>query len=528
MKFNKLFLGAAILSMGVLASCSSDDEPAVNSGNDVKGEGYITVKFKTAGIGEGRAEEYEPGSSAEGEVTAANTRFYFFDMEGNAFLMTDAKNVNGTVTPSNMVTPTEVKPGNTPGNTIAEGVLVLGKAVDNGGFQGVLPSKAVCVTNGTKTFMDRLAGMSLEKLATEVTNSTQTSMFMMSSSNYKAALDYGAVTISDKVKATPEDAQKSPVEFYLERLAVKVRIKDGQKTEFISVDKEGNEVKYPIYNVDGSKEEVTLQVKLADWQIVKTTDRAYTIKQIPTADPWEGWSADGYHRSFWAESPDEAQENLYNVTFDIYEPQNSKATAWNTFGTSLYTWEWTNGTAASLNDRSHGATATAVVVRANIQKKNTEGNYENVDLVKWAGTYYLTDAFKYMVANAYNTDHKSVADFVNITSADVELEYDQYLEAINSNYWKVVIKGETYKKFEHIRRWEDGLTSFYINILQHKDGDKNFFGVVRNHVYEYDFTNIVGLGVPGNNPDEEDGETYVAASLNVLDWHIIRNSVTLE
>lgn len=534
MKFNKLFLGAAILSMGVLASCSSDDEPAVNSGNDVKGEGYITVKFKTAGIGESRAEgdTYEVGTDAEGKVTAANTRFYFFDAKGNPFTMTAAGNVNGTAA-SNMVTPLEVNQpqNNTNGNTTgATGVLVLGKGTGQG-YEGVVPYQAVCVSNGDETFMNGLANKSLDVLAL-MTAEGEANKFMMSNSNYDGAGRMGAVTVGDKIKSTPAEANADPVDFYLERLAVKVRIDSETEKEFTAQEKKEDgsytDAIYTIYDVNlmgnQQKKETKLRVQLTDWQLVKTVAKAHTIKQLPE-NMWTGWNDATYHRSYWAKSLATASD-VQNKFFDIYNDAN-----WKSFKSSDYTdytWEFTDAqNVDSENDRDHNAITTSVVVRAYVQEQVGE-EWKNIELVKWAGTYYTLAAFKQQIVNTYNPEHKDA----QITVDEVNLEY---LGGVgdDNNYWKVMIgegeSAEEYTTYTNIKYWKNGVTSFYLNIKHGVDNDgANVYGVVRNHIYEYDFTNIVGLGVPGNNPDKESGETFVAAGINVLNWKIVSNSVVLE
>lgn len=546
MKFNKLFLGAALLSMGVFTSCSNDDEPANNGGQgNVKGDGYIAVKFQTAGLGGSRAADFEEGLSNEGTVTNDNTRFYFFDADGEPFRMADAGNINGTVfdgkgDADNMVTPFEIKTDNTDGNSAVEGMLVLGKGTD--GYKGLVPYQAVCVSNGTKMFMESLANKTLKELAEEVAKGDD-NLYMMSSSNYNGALGNGAVTIGDKIKSTPEAANQDPVDFYLERLAVKVRIKSDQKVEFTAQEatqSDGSisysDAKYSIYQADGSvKKDVNLRVVLADWLLVKTTDNAYTIKQLPATDPWTNWSNASYHRSYWAVSSAESVNKPY---FDIYNAitnDNQVNTDWTSlFSNGLYTWEWTKAANVdSENDRDHDATATSVVIRANVKeniaKNGEEENWQNIELVKWAGTYYTLAAFKQQVVNTYNPTATSA-----VTVDDVELVYVGGNDAEKGkggedNYWKVQVKGADYSQYTQIKYWKNGVTSFYLNIKHANDNDgNNIYGVVRNHIYEYSIDKIVGLGVPGNNPDREAGETFVSASLNVLNWKVVSNSVTLE
>lgn len=548
MKFNKLFLGAALLSMGVFTSCSNDDEPANNGGQgNVKGDGYIAVKFQTAGLGGSRAagEGFEDGSEAEGKVEAGTTRFYFFDIDGNPFRMADAGNINGNVydgdgEADNMVTPLEIKTGNTDGNVAVDGMLVLGKGTN--GYEGLVPYQAVCVSNGDETFMNGLANKSLTDLAMEVAKGDG-NLFMMSNSNYKEALKMGAVTIGDKIKSTPEQANADPVDFYLERLAVKVRIKIDQEKVFTAQEATATEGQtsysdavYSIYQADGSVKKVNLKVVLADWLLVKTTDNARTIKQLPATDPWTNWSDAAYHRSYWAVSSAESVNKPYFDIYNVLTTDEEVNTAWTDLGsTGLYTWEWTGATNVdSENDRDHNANATSVVIRAhvkeNVAAEGETANWKNIDLVKWAGTYYTLDAFKQQVVNTYNAgkaDNK-----VNV--ADVELVYVGGNDAGNGkggndNYWKVQVEGSDYTQYTNIKYWKDGVTSFYLNIKHaNDDAGKNVYGVVRNHIYEYSIDKIVGLGVPGNNPDQEAGETFVSASLNVLNWKVVSNSVTLQ
>jgi hypothetical protein len=63
-----------------------------------------------------------------------------------------------------------------------------------------------------------------------------------------------------------------------------------------------------------------------------------------------------------------------------------------------------------------------------------------------------------------------------------------------------------------------------------------FYGVVRNHAYEITFSGVRGLGTPVYNPETvypepvtpENTESYVAAEINVLAWHLVKQTVTLQ
>ena len=74
--------------------------------------------------------------------------------------------------------------------------------------------------------------------------------------------------------------------------------------------------------------------------------------------------------------------------------------------------------------------------------------------------------------------------------------------------------------------WNNGVTSYWQNIEHLAEG---VFGVVRNHIYDYNVTAFNGLGIPGDNPGKpEDKESYMAAALRVLNWRVVSHNVTLE
>ncbi len=513
MKINKFLLGAFALSMG-FASCSND-EPA-NGGNNngtVEGSQYMAVRIQTAGMGGSRAfDGFEEGLDREGEVTVTNTRFYFFDEKGNAFSMEAATNVNGTVA-SNMVAPQSVNPGNTDGNApvAKEAVLILGKAVGQG-FQGVIPARALCVVGLADADFTKLQNKSLSSLKSELSNYDATS-FVMTSSNYKGANDLGATDIADKIAPNPTAAAQNPADFWVERLAVKVRMSQAPNEglrRVVSLDKAGNEATYTIYAADGSKQDVKLSVNLTDWQLIKTASTSFLFKNLPTVEPTWSWNDAPYHRSYWSETP--AAAELENKTFDILSNDG-----WLNNAANAYANEYTKGAAASLNDRN--GTTTAVAIRGYVQIEKEEGKWENIDLVKWTTSYYELGTFKYMVANTYNATATTA-----ITPEDVKLVKDG-----TTNTYKVQINGEDFAYYKEILFWDNGASSFYLNIKHTDNGETPVYGVVRNHIYEYALDKVIGLGVPGNDPTiPQDKETFVSARLNILNWHVVKNNVTLE
>ena len=91
------------------------------------------------------------------------------------------------------------------------------------------------------------------------------------------------------------------------------------------------------------------------------------------------------------------------------------------------------------------------------------------------------------------------------------------------------------KSVGYIKYWNTGYTYYWVDIKHFgNEGQTGEYGVVRNHWYEYKFTDVKGLGVPVANPDEiiypeEPGEPefyYLAAEVKILSWRMVYNPNT--
>ena len=81
--------------------------------------------------------------------------------------------------------------------------------------------------------------------------------------------------------------------------------------------------------------------------------------------------------------------------------------------------------------------------------------------------------------------------------------------------------------------WKSGMT-YYYHEIEHKYGETNQFGVVRNHIYAVNVTAIAGLGTPVYDPDQiiypetpGGNSHYIAAQINILSWRVVNNDVQL-
>lgn len=538
---NKIsYLGLAAIAAFGLASCSSD-EPGNGSNNGAaKGEQYMAVTIRTAGMSGTRASEAgdpefeQPAAgSNEGTVTKDNIYFYFFDPEGNPFQLA-AANVNGAVA-TNVVKPAEISSANTDGaepGTI-QGVLVLGNAA-NEGYVGTTPSQMLCVANPVASNLDAYANKPLSEVLTLVTKNTDLPVltnFVMTSSTYvEGGKKVVATDVTGKFATTPEDAKANPATLYLERLAVKVRAHG--LGDFTPQYKNAQGDIVPDYQYKVNNEDVDLQVTLDGWRLINMSTQSLAFKNIAAdGNYFTDWNNADLHRCYWALS--QVSTPLINKigSCDIYDA--SQWTRGNFDATKpttniAYTYENTQyaaesygaGGAKSASDRL--SNATGILVKATVKmKKAGETAFTPVNLVRWAGAYYTEDVLKQMIIANYN-----VANSTSLTADAVS-----FVEDSKPNRWKAQVTNngvvtDWSTNYNNIVRWIGGATSYYLNI-EHLGG---LFGVVRNHIYDYEFTGVIGLGVPGNDPEnpQPEDETFLAAKVAILNWHVISNKFVLE
>lgn len=581
MKTNKFLLSAlAALAMGTMASCTNDDIAGGSGGTaEQDGNRYMAIRITTpSAINRGLANEdaeFEEGESEakESQITAESIRFYFFDENGNPFTLVQA-NTDGTVSKNNMVKPTSINTIiNTPGSSESsiEGVLVLGK--QDTPYIGKTPTYVIAAANMSETEFEGIANKTLAKCAelpiskASGTGELDWSNFAMSNSVYALQTNYAADNTvkwrkvmaslikpgeydesgnykSGNICNSIADAQKNPVDIYMERIACKVRVKGlGLYT---SKDADGNDENYFIESQTvGNEEGQNLYVELTGWQLCNRYMYANIYKDIDaSANYFNNWNDINRHRCYWAITPkDITGGKLIDNSYDIYqkyetgEDGTQRAVTMTQFQYTnsddatapadkkkQYTYPQTQFQPSSVTDRT--TNATAIVFRGVVKEKLADGTYKAIDLIRWAGGYYRTEAFKEIVANAYNTTNGT-----NVTTNQVifkqqanKNKYDTYIRLTNGS--EAVMTN-----YSNIQHWIDGQTSYYLNIQHAVDPEnKPLYGLVRNHIYDHTVTGVVGLGIPGNeheNPEEEE-ESYIACRVNVLNWRVISKNVVLE
>lgn len=539
MKTTKFFLGAfAALLMGATMASCSNDEPAAggeNNENSSVGDRYISVRiFNPSNTSRAAGEGFEEGVGNENAISAENIRFYFFNANQQPFTLV-ASNVNGELSNTNMVKPISLTPNTQDGNEVtANGVLVLGKPTSP--YLGVTPSYMICAANLTDSEFKELANKTMRDAANIIRSkatgeSLDWGTFVMTNSTYiKDGEKVIATKIEDENLAeSAVAAQANPVNIYVERLAAKVRVTGLDVYQPQKAGDNPEKVTFNFSNAEGQVEETTLYVNLNGWQLKNRYTKAKLFKDIDAdGDYFPNWNAPEYHRCYWAITPAD-ESGLFNKTYDIYSSTQFTLGNYNAAKPTeniRYTYPntaWAS-TPESASDRT--TNVTSVIVRGVVCTDATGAT--PLDFVYWAGGYYKTAEFKKMVANAYNVENTGA----NKTADDITLVADN----TNPNQWIASVKlneTENYRfdRFNGISWWQNGLTSYNVNIKHATTADGTaLYGVVRNHIYENIFTGVVGLGVPGNEPEnpKDETETYVAATVNVLNWKLVSNTIVLE
>lgn len=524
----------AALAMAIgLWSCSSD-EPANGGGdNNISGTKYMAVRIQSVPDLGSRAvaddTKFEVGEGNENTLTAENLRFYFFTTDGKPFFMTGS-GVDGEVS-SNMVKPNNISSENTNGgtSTSVDATLVLD------GYEGNTPGYVVCVAN----LKDNAAYTNLSNKNLDAFNqtidyiynitSTSISSFVMTSSTYLGSdskvVNYTAI---DKLYDDVDEAKANPVNIFVERLAAKIRVHaDGTSTfnSAIPVMKKNADgsLSKESFKIKDLPEEKNLVAYIKGWVPFRTATKSNLIKQISTSwtddNLFAAWNNASLHRSYWATTPNEVPGG--NSSYDIHNNDSwigEYTTAEANKGNVCYVMENTKGGSTKYTDNSalsarDNKDVTSIVVRAQIC---LEGESAGLDFIRWGGEYYTLEFFKSTIVNAYNSDYTAA----NITADNVNLVLNE-----DTNNYYVTVNGTKYARFDKIEWWKKGYTCYQVNI-------EHFgmrLGVVRNHIYDFAINQVIGLGVPGNKPEDPNyTQSYLAAKVYVLNWRVVTNNITLQ
>ena len=540
----KKSLFIALAAMGFVA-CAEKAETNVPVNNGEKEQSYMAVTFTADDITRADDGEYAAGTEAERAVKSAYV--FFFKENGEAFYVTDGDTSTNNG-PKNYIEVELEKEGENMDNVsdVNKSVLVLKN------YKGEYPAQLVAVLNWTPA----QNSYTLDNLKTKMTDlGNATDGYVMCNAAYldnagkeKYTTDVRIENIVKRTAGESEDdakarAMATPVVVHVERVAAKVEFTAKQNGKFHV----GEVNSTPVY------------AQITGYELYNDYEESWLMKRIdPTwtaANIGFNWNDANWYRSYWAKSIAKSFDNNsfswdYNNEAEKFNSTEFAGDATLPLYCCENTREW-----SEAND-----VRTKVIVKARL----VDANDNAVELVNWYGKYYVgEETVKSVVANTlannyyYSTDGQN---FTGIEGTDIECtmrnvvdakafevffqlsdagEAKTWYEYKDGNYSVIALDvlNERLAAVEPALVYNDGMTYYYTNIKHLGATDTTAeFGVVRNHLYRVNVTDIVGYGTPVYNgstgfltPEKPvDVSTYVAAQINILSWRIVDEDYELN
>lgn len=572
----------------MLGACSSSDDLKDGGATANEGKSYIAVNIKsvgTAGAGT-RAGDYTQGGATyedgtENEGAISKVRFFFFNSDGSPYIMkgTDKnyKELNSSVTGATESDRLYTIEGKTAAMMVIKGETKTAPAymiaVVNPQTLGKLEDKAYRESQ----LRDQFTDTKFIKIETAATGKKY-SDFVMSNSVYSEnGARVCASSVSGHVEENQEEAEKNPVDIYVERVVAKAtttvntanweQIADGTDAGKYKI-KVGE-----IYINAENKKDVYAVVQ--GWGLADENGQAELEKQIDITNNnltsailgIEPWTTPDYHRCFWSAS----------VPFTVGTNQivNHKFNEFTTpFGTTpLYTCPNTptyeEFDTQKINEKPYENNLTKVLVAAKLVYYDDANNSHPADICKYRGIQILgadnvlkqvaKDHSEYWTVDPNSNSKHILLAYTDLEYTRTDLGDGSSTDKLKSYEVRPVLKAgvKVYKKnsdgtFETVdsndelnkllaqspvQVRKEGMTYYYTPIrhLAETKDKWGYYGVVRNHSYRITINTMTGFGTPVYNPGEiidpvipKDTETYLAARINVLSWRVVTSSVDLD
>ena len=536
-------------------------------GGSVTGEAdgmasFLKVNLNTAGtITKAEPGNFVSGSAKENEVNSVT--FYFFDAEGEKYVI---QNIENYMT-GNVSDWTEGEK-----NSIEEvsGLILVIKQSN-----GDVPAQMVAVLNAPTELQK---SMTLDELNDSIeTLYDEKNGFIMSNSVYvdgDQVIQTTAITENNLFNANlevgdpgynppgtilkpgntdvPDDI--TPVEIYVERVAAKVTVAGAEGVELteIPVYAEDGETQLTVGDGDNAK---NVFVKITGWDVTNNTASSHILKQLSANydhAPFTTWNNVDFFRSYWANTD---AETLHNLTYDDLTSNDAKYYHENTAAASESNGVDVDDNGTYKNPNTTGNQAPQLLVAATL----VDEIGDPIDLARWYGKNYTEAGVKdAMIATV---DHRlytrtgegtevSPYEFAPITADNVVFSqtgqteknerYEVYASANpNVNYFDAAGNlmdiedvNVILNAIEPAQIWKDGRTYYYTTI-SHFGNSK---GMVRNHCYQILIDSVKGFGTPVYEPGfvitpekPVDSEAVnLSARINILQWHLVNQNVTLQ
>ena len=533
-----------------IAACSTKIDSPVSPDN--KGEmetSYIAVTLKSDDMGtRAGEEEYEYGSKAERYVQSAH--FFLFKGDGTAFSV----NAEGNNYLSLAMNPTGTQPDETGNPSEGPNVSdVKDKVLVFNNYKGEYPTHIVAVLNWDVA--SPKTAYSLSDLTDYLSGLKNASgRFVMSNSVYadmQGKVINANVLSIDNIGKTEAQAKANPVNIYVERVSAKVEL----------VAKGNVTGKENTFDINQSVNETPVYVKVLGWDVYNDYQNSFLLKHI-YPDTWklDGtigflWNDPNRFRSYWASS-----------TVDPF-PNNDFS--WN--GLSLNP---TNGVAYCgentrqvVKDAAGNITLdprTKLIIKAQLVK--TDGS--PLEIARWYGYEYIgEEAVRTEVANLLSSEvfYKDGDEYKSICGDDLKVvEADEAPEGTDIEAYEVFFQLSdaglakdwyTYSQAGEFQTasddavnailaavepavlYNDGMTYYHTDIKHLGETDSaTEFGIIRNHIYKVNVSQVKGFGTPVFDPQTEfqiperpaETTTYVAAEVRVLAWRVVKHNYSVE
>ena len=531
-----LFLAVAALGLAACAEKGLDNNGPANNGELEQSYVAITLaaddmNTKAGTNADGSAGVYADGSYAERQVESAHV-FFFYD-NGNAFPVT----ANGENYVSVHEGFNELTPDNVNVSDIQNAVLVIQNR------KGEHPTKMIAVLNWVPS-----TNYSISELQTTLSDlGNETAGFIMSNAVYaQNGVEMSASIITpENIAETAQLAKTHPVKIYVERLAAKVTFDAS------------NNGMFPVgYLNNDEKPENAVSAKITGWELYKDYSQSTYVKDINPSwtDLGFNWNDPDWNRSYWTLS-------------DVAEKDGA-------FASTNFRWKSTDGEDLGLKDYFYcgenanrtEADRTKVIIKAQL----LDADGDAIELARWHSTDYVGDvALKTAVANTLKysiysgVTNGGTTEYTSLLPGDLTIVeanpsvvadikafevYFQLSLAGTDKTWYEYKDGQyTEATDDEINarlalvqpalKYENGQTYYYTDIKHlGAEGTKGEYGVVRNHVYQFNIADINGYGTPVFNPETDfvtperpkDVETFVAAEINILTWRVVEQNNTLN
>lgn len=542
MKLRNLMWGACAC---ILAAGCSNDDVAVDNGNNVLtngGKAYVKVRIA---MGNGMGSRVTEGGydyGVEEDHAIKSIYFGFYDADGEWV-------TSGTAVPNAVTGNNDVPVDNI--DAIANAVIAL--EVDEG---DPLPTQVIAYVNmgTTPTGIADKTITEAKALPTQGNVADETNGFMMTNSTYLDADGNEQLAVAIPSSSFYESSEQAladdhPITIHVERLAAKVTVTGTPSIE--------NPENIPGY---------ALTFTAKGYVVSGTNTEEYLLKNVETSwSSWDWFNEASDYRCFWAKDPNYDKKGTLNYA-SYADAEN------NPINTPQYcmenTFDLSTGEIPAYDECTH------VLLLGNYGVENTTTS-ETVDLsgkslYMLAGHAYIGDEIIEELLGRLNEQAENAQlpwyldgetwrhpDATNYEVVRVEGSPNTITLKFNPTEGTTYYTGtnhETELTTEGLDTYNEGLAEYlttnigapeafyegeaYFAVpIEHFGGtqdsdDTGAYGVVRNHSYVLNVTQISGLGEGIYDPGEEiipnpgKKRYYVAATLKVLSWKTVSQDVS--